>query len=122
MEVIRKYENCFEDLRIGDIFRFCYNPDRAFLKISNKEYQDNYGIETKIATGFTVIKEPELILIKDVKPGQIFRIFPLGEKIFLMGEDNLAITLDNGMTLDFSKETDILKVKVLEEPIVEVIE
>lgn len=116
MEVIRKYENCFEDLRIGDIFRFCYNPDRAFLKISNKEYQDNYGIETKIA------KEPELILIKDVKPGQIFRIFPLGEKIFLMGEDNLAITLDNGMTLDFSKEADILKVKVLEEPIVEVIE
>lgn len=122
MKVIRKYENCFEDLQIGDIFRFCYSPDRVFLKISNEECQDNYGIETKTATGFTVTKEPELTLIKDIKPGQIFRMFPLGTKIFLMGEDNLAMALDNGMTLDFSKEDDILKVKVLEEPIVEVIE
>ena len=122
MKVIREYKNCFEDLQIGDIFRFCYNPDRVFLKISNEECQDNYGIETKIATGFAVIKEPELTLIKDVKPGQIFRIFPLGNKIFLMGEDNCAIALDNGMTLNFSKEADILKVKILIEPVVEIIE
>lgn len=121
MEVIRKYDD-FEDLQIGDTFRFCYSPDRVFLKISNEECQDNYGIEVKTATGFMVIKEPKLTFIKDVKPGQIFRIFPFGEKIFLMGENNLAIALDNGMTLDFFKEADILKVKVLKEPIVEVVE